>query len=98
MYIVKRLEEFNHWLNGLKDNTVRLKLARRLEKASRGLLGDVEPVGESVNEMREHFGAGWRMYYIIRGNNIIIMLGGGTKATQSRDIKKAKQLAKQLED
>lgn len=98
MYIIKRLEEFNHWLNGIKGNTVRLRLARRLDKAARGLFGDVEPVGEGVSEMREHFGAGWRMYYIIRGNDIVIMLGGGSKSSQSKDIKTAQQRAKQLED
>ena len=98
MYIVKYLDEFKNWLDGLKDNTVRLRLARRMEKASRGLLGDVEPVGEGVSEMREHFGAGWRLYYVVRGNGVIVMLAGGTKATQARDIKTAKQRAKQLED
>lgn len=96
--MVKYLDEFKSWLDDLKDNTVRLRLARRMEKASRGLLGDVEPVGEGVSEMREHFGAGWRLYYVIRGNEVIVMLGGGTKTTQSRDIKTAKQRAKQLED
>jgi putative addiction module killer protein len=61
-------------------------------------LGDVEPVGEGVSEMREHFGAGWRMYYVMRGNEIVIMLGGGNKSSQSKDINTAKQRAKQLED
>jgi len=98
MYIIKHLEEFNAWLNDIPDNTVRLKLARRLDKAARGLLGDVEPVGEGVSEMREHFGAGWRMYYVIRGNQLVIMLGGGNKSSQSKDIKTAKKRAKQLED
>ena len=98
MYIIKRLNEFNDWLNGIKDNTVRLRLARRLDKAARGLLGDVEPVGEGVNEMREHFGSGWRMYYVIRGNNLVIMLGGGDKSSQQKDIKTAKQHAKKLEE
>ncbi len=53
MYIIKRLDEFSRWLNGLKDNKTRIRLARRLEKASRGLLGDVAPIGEGVYEMRE---------------------------------------------
>jgi len=71
----------------------------RLDKAARGLLGDdVAPVGEGVSEMREHFGAGWRMYYVIRGNQLVIMLGGGNKSSQSKDIKTAKKRAKQLED
>ncbi|MFP3701818.1 type II toxin-antitoxin system RelE/ParE family toxin, partial [Burkholderia sp. SIMBA_013] len=66
------------------------------EKAARGLLGDVKPVGEGVSEMREFFGPGWRMYYVERGNVLIVMLGGGTKGTQSRDIKQAKELARAL--
>ena len=98
MYIIKRLDEFNDWLNNIKDNTVRLRLARRLDKAARGLLGDVESIGDGVSEMREHFGAGWRMYYVMHGNEMVIMLGGGNKSSQSKDIKIAKQRAKQLED
>ncbi|MBL0709890.1 MAG: type II toxin-antitoxin system RelE/ParE family toxin [Colwellia sp.] len=98
MYIIKRLEEFNHWLSGIKDNTVRLKLARRLDKAARGLMGDIEPVGEGVCEMREHFGSGWRMYYVVHDNELVIMLGGGAKSSHRKDIKVAKLRAKQLED
>ena len=62
MIVVKTLQEFDDWLNGLKDSPTRIRLARRIEKASRGNLGDVTPVGENVNEMREFFGPGWRMY------------------------------------
>jgi putative addiction module killer protein len=98
MYIIKPLEEFTAWLGDIKDSNVRIRLARRLDKAAHGLLGDVEPVGEGVSEMREHFGAGWRMYYVIRGNDIVVMLGGGNKSRQSKDIKTAKQRAKQLEE
>jgi len=98
MYIVKTLPEFDTWLKGVKDNMVRLRLSRRLEKVSRGTLGDVESVGDGVSELREHFGAGWRMYYVVRGNEIIVMVGGGNKSTQVRDIKAAKQRANQLED
>lgn len=57
-----------------------------------------EPVGEGVSEMREHFGPGWRMYYVQRGEMLIIMLGGGDKSTQSADIQRAIALAKTLED
>ncbi len=63
-----------------------------------GLLGDVAPVGEGVGEMREHFGSGWRMYYIQRGPVLILMLGGGDKSTQSADIEAAKTLARTLEE
>ena len=98
--IVRRivtLPEFTEWLKGLEQNT-QARLAARLKKAQRGLMGDVEPVGDGVFEMREHFGTGWRMYFIERRRIIVIMLGGGGKRTQRRDIKKAKALANQLED
>jgi len=98
MYTVKLLAEFNDWLNNLKDSKTRLRLSRRLEKASRGLLGDIAPVGEGVYEMREFFGPGWRMYYAQHGDTLIVMPGGGDKSTQSNDIKTSKDRAKQRED
>ena len=61
-------------------------------------MGDIKPVGDSVFEMREHFGPGWRMYFVQRGNVIIFMLGGGDKSTQAADITKAQLLASNLED
>ncbi|CAI09464.1 conserved hypothetical protein [Aromatoleum aromaticum EbN1] len=73
-------------------------MLRRLEKAQRGLLGDVAPVGEGVFEMREFFGPGWRMYYIQRDEVLIVMLGGGDKSSQAADIASAKVLAATLKD
>jgi putative addiction module killer protein len=61
-------------------------LLQRLDKVNQGKLGDVKPVGEGIYEMREHFGAGWRMYYVQRGAVLLLMLGGGDKATQNTDI------------
>ena len=98
MFTVKTLPEFDSWLNGLKDRTTRLRLSRRLDKAQRGNLGDVNPVGDGVCEMREHFGPGWRMYYAKRGDTLIVMLGGGDKGSQEADIAKAKQRENTLED
>jgi putative addiction module killer protein len=98
MYDIKPLPLFTEWLANIKDGMTRVRLIRRLERAKLGLLGDVQPVGEGVYEMREHFGAGWRMYYIQRGRVVIVMLGGGTKSTQSKDIKQAIAIAEQLED
>jgi putative addiction module killer protein len=92
------LPAFAEWLTKIKDGATRVRLISRLDRVKMGLLGDVQPVGEGVYEMREHFGAGWRMYYIQRGRVVIVMLGGGTKSTQSADIKRAIELAKQLED
>ncbi|CCK78585.1 type II toxin-antitoxin system RelE/ParE family toxin [Desulfobacula toluolica] len=98
MYTVKTLPEFDKWLNSLKDRITRLRLSRRLDKAQRGNLGDVKPVGEGVFEMREYFGPGWRMYYAKRGETLIVMLGGGDKDSQESDIAKAKQREAILED
>ena len=97
-YTVKRLEEFSNWLKGLKDGLTRQRLNKRLRKVQLGNLGDVEPVGEGVYEMREHFGPGWRMYYVQRGDALLVMLGGGDKSTQQSDIKRAIELSKSLED
>ncbi|HEX7388137.1 MAG TPA: type II toxin-antitoxin system RelE/ParE family toxin [Castellaniella sp.] len=97
MYTIKPPPEFDDWFASLKDPSTRARLIRRLEKAARGLLGDVEPVGEGVFDMREFFGPGWRMYYTQQGDVLIVMLGGGNKSTQSRDIRRAKELASTLQ-
>ncbi len=98
MYTVKTLQEFDAWLDNLKDRITRLRLSRRLDKAQRGNLGDVKPVGNGVFEMREFFGPGWRMYYVKRGETLIIMLGGGSKASQESDIATAQHRSSLLED
>jgi putative addiction module killer protein len=98
MYSIKALPEFTSWLNTLKDGVTRIRLARRLDKAQRGNLGDVKAVGEGVFEMREHFGPGWRLYYVQQGQTLIVILAGGDKSTQSADIAKAIKLAAMLEE
>ena len=98
MHIIKRRPEFDDWFEGLRDRQTRFRLIRRLEKAQRGLLGDVAPVGGGVYEMREFFGPGWRMYYIQRDEIFIVMLGGGDKSSQTEDIAAAKSLAATLEE
>jgi len=98
MFTVKTLPEFDAWLDGLKDRVTRLRLSRRLDRAQRGNLGDVKPVGDGIFEMREFFGPGWRMYYVKKGDTLIIMLGGGDKGSQQADIAKAKQLYSTLEE
>jgi putative addiction module killer protein len=98
MYSIKLTDEFSAWLDGLKDRMVRQRLNARLRKALLGNLGDVKPVGEGLFEMREHFGPGWRMYYVQRGAVLIVMLGGGDKSTQAADIVKAAKLAASLKD
>lgn len=98
MYTIKQLPEFSDWLFGLKDGLTRRRLATRLRKATLGNLGDVKPVGGGVFEMREHFGPGWRMYYVQRGEVLIVMLGGGDKSSQTADIAQAQGLAATVED
>ena len=94
MYTVIETETFEAWLRGLRDHTTRARMIARLRKASAGNLGDVKPVGEGVWEMREFFGPGWRMYYVHRADVLIVMLGGGDKSSQPRDISTALTLAK----
>ena len=98
MFSIKRTNEFNDWLNGIRDGLTQRRLVKRLRKVSRGKLGDVTPVGDRVFEMREHFVPGWRMYYIQRGSVLIVMLGGGDKSTQAADIAKAVKLAAMIEE
>jgi putative addiction module killer protein len=98
MFIVKQLPEFTDWLDSRKESMTRIRLAKRLDKAQRGLLGDVAPVGEGVFEMHEFFGPGWRMYYVQQGEVLIVMLGGGDKSTQQADIAAAKSAAKTIQE
>lgn len=95
-YTIEQTPQFVRWIAQVSDRTSRLRLLRRLEKAQNGHLGDVKPVGGGVFEMREHFGAGYRMYYVQRGQRIIIMLGGGDKSSQQRDIARAIETAKEI--
>lgn len=98
MYTVHLTEAFDAWLSGIKDSRTRSRLLARLRKASLGNLGDVKAVGNGIWEMREFFGPGWRMYYMRRGDEIILMLGGGDKSSQERDIEAVKRLAMELQD
>lgn len=98
MPTIRRLPQFDAWLTGLRDLKTRTRLLVCLRKAQHGNLGDVRPVGGGVFEMREHFGPGWRMYFLQRGAQWIVMLGGGDKRAQNRDIAEARRLAKLLED
>jgi putative addiction module killer protein len=93
MYEIKLTDGFTAWMAGIRDVMTQRRLQTRLRKATLGNLGDVKPVGDGVMEMREHFGPGWRMYYVQRGALLIVMLGGGEKSTQAKDIEAARALA-----
>jgi len=98
MFTIKRTPQFDRWFDSLRDRTTQRRLDMRLRKAILGNFGDIKPVGDGVVEMREHFGPGWRMYYVQRGEVLIVMLGGGDKSTQAADIAKAQELAVSLEE
>ena len=100
MYKIKKMAEFDVWFTEIRDSLTRRRLGARLRKVALGNFGDIAPITDSNGlwEMREHFGAGWRMYYVQRNRVIVVMLGGGCKATQTADIKAAKKLPESLED
>ena len=97
MFTIKPLPDFSSWLDGLTDVTVQSVVVARIKRLECGLMGDVEPVGDGVSELRIHIGAGWRVYFTQRGAQIIVLLAGGSKRTQKSDIKRAKALATLLD-
>lgn len=93
-----QFDEFKEWLGGLRDSRAKAKVTLRVRQMEAGNLGDVEPIGEGVSEARIHYGPGYRLYFIEEGPVIIILLCGGNKNSQKRDIKQAKALAKEWKD
>jgi len=92
-----RTEEFDAWLSALKDKVGRARIAHRIRSAEHGNFGDCESVGERVYEMRIHVGPGYRAYYTRRGEVIYLLLLGGDKSSQKRDIKRAIEMARALD-
>ena len=97
MYTVLQTEEFQSWLDELSDKRAQTRIAARLRLAEAGNLGDWAPLGGPVSELRVDVGAGYRLYFTRRGNLLIIMLAGGDKSSQKRDIKRAHKIAGELE-
>jgi len=92
-----RSDEFDSWLVALKDKVGRARIVHRIRSAEHGNFGDCEPVGEGVSEMRIHFGPGYRVYFTRRGEVIYLLLLGGDKSSQKRDIKRAVEMARALD-
>lgn len=88
----RETEAFTRWLNSLRDLRARAQILRRLSRAMNGNFGDVEPVGEGVSEMRVNIGAGYRVYYARAGEVVYVLLCGGNKTSQGKDIAQAKRL------
>jgi putative addiction module killer protein len=97
VYTLRLTQEFQDWLDALKDLRAQIRIVARLRLAEAGNLGDWKPVGGEVSEMRVDVGPGYRLYFTRRGKLLIIMLAGGDKSTQSRDIKRAQRILEQLE-
>lgn len=91
-------ETFDAWFSRLKDSQARVRIQVRIDRAEEGNFGDCQPVGEGVSEMRIHHGPGYRVYLTRRGMEIVVLLAGGDKRTQARDIKTALKLARELKE
>ena len=96
MIELRKTELFAQWLDSLRDLRARARVQARLERLAGGNPGDVEPVGEGVSELRINYGPGYRVYFKQRGRQMIILLAGGDKRTQAKDIKTALRLARNL--
>jgi len=98
MIEIRETGEFSDWIRKLKSPVAKAKILVRIDRLAHGNPGDVAPVGEGVSEMRIHYGPGYRVYYVQRGTRYILLLAGGDKNTQDRDIAEAKRLASEYEE
>jgi putative addiction module killer protein len=98
MNTLVRSEAFSMWLEKLKDAKAKARILSRLDAAAEGNFGDCEPVGEGVSEMRIHVGPGYRVYFTRRGARVYLLLVGGSKASQKRDIKAALRMAREVKE
>lgn len=97
MIEIRETEIFSSWLTALRDHQARARIAVRIRRLAFGNPGAVKPVGEGVSELRIPFGPGYRVYFVQRGNLLIVLLCGGDKTTQNKDIATAKRLAKEIQ-
>ena len=98
MIEVRQTEVFSEWLSALRDRRAKRIIAARIERLAHGNPGDVKPVGRSVSELRVSYGPGYRVYFVKRGEVLVLLLCGGDKSSQVGDIAKALAMAKELED
>ncbi|WP_183730397.1 MULTISPECIES: type II toxin-antitoxin system RelE/ParE family toxin [unclassified Rhizobium] len=96
MIEVRQTALFTKWLGELRDGNARMRIVTRIRRLELGNPGDVKPVGEGISEMRITYGPGYRIYFVRTGDTIVILLCGGDKSSQNRDIALARQLAKEI--
>lgn len=97
MIEVRKTEIFTKWFDNLKDRKARARIQARIDRVEMGNFGDVAPVGEGVSEFRIFYGPGYRIYFVQRNSVVVVLLSGGDKSSQKRDIAKAKEISRQLE-
>lgn len=98
MVEIRKTDNFVQWLDALQDIQARARIQARIARLAAGNPGDVEPVGEGVSELRINYGPGYRVYFKKRGRELILLLAGGNKSTQAKDIKTALRLARSLSE
>jgi putative addiction module killer protein len=98
MVLIRQTVEFRAWTSSLRDARAKARIALRIERLARGLVGDVRPVGAGVSEARIDYGPGYRLYFVQRGTTLLILLYGGDKHSQQQDIARAKALVADLEE
>jgi len=98
MVKILRTAEFDRWLDSLKDRLAKSGVQVRIDRMAKGNAGDVRPVGEGVSEMRIHVGAGYRVYFTRMGMTVVLLLCGGNKSSQNRDIERALEMAQILKE
>lgn len=98
MVEIRQTERFAEWLEDLRDLRARARIQARIERLIGGNPGDVRPIGAGVSELRINYGPGYRVYYQQKGTTLIILLAGGDKSTQARDIEEALMLARQIKE
>jgi putative addiction module killer protein len=96
MIEIRQTVVYSQWFSGLRDRQGRARIVARIRRLSLGNPGDVRPVGEGVSELRINYGPGYRVYFAQRGQTLVVLLAGGEKHTQDRDIKTALELAREL--
>lgn len=96
MVEVRQTEVYSRWFDSLRDRRARARIDARIRRLSLGNYGDVKPVGEGVSELRIDYGPGYRVYYVQNGQTLVVLLAGGNKDTQDRDIRTALKLAREL--
>jgi putative addiction module killer protein len=96
MYRIEKTAEFEGWLDGLRDQMAKAKIAMRLVRIESGLLGDWKSLGDGVSELRITYGPGYRLYYTMRGQTVVFLLYGSDKKGQAKAIARAKEMAKQI--